>query len=117
MRRLSPTQAYAVATASGVVLWFSTMAMSGRSEAWDSSLYWTAAYPAAVVIAGGLGYFAPEKRWRWALTLMLVQAVTLAITAASFGLLPLGLILFAMMSIPLIGAAMLAAAVRRYLAA
>ena len=107
--KMSDRQAYGVAAASGVALWVLTTVISGRREAWDASLYWTLAYPVGVVIAGILGYLAWERPWRWGLTLMLVQALTLAVTAASFGLLPLGLILFGILALPPIGVAAIAA--------
>lgn len=113
MTALSDKWAYVIAAASGAILWLATSAVGGRREAWDSPLYWTFAYPAALAIAGILGYLAPDRPWRWALTLMLVQAVTLAISASSFGLLPLGLIMFAVLALPLVGLAVVAAYVRK----
>lgn len=104
--------AYTIAIVGGAVLWLATVVISGRREAWDSSLYWTVAYPLSIVLAGVLGYRFPEKPWRWGLVVMLVQAVVLAITAASFGLLPLGLILFAILSLPAIGFAKLMSRMR-----
>jgi hypothetical protein len=44
---------------------------------------------------------------------MLVQAVTLAIAASSFGLLPLGLIMFAVLALPPVSVATLAGRVRK----
>jgi multisubunit Na+/H+ antiporter MnhB subunit len=111
--RLTANAAYAVAATSGIILWLATTAISGRREAWDASLYWMAAYPLGLIIAGILGYLVPERPWRWALTLMLTQAVTLAAGAADFGLLPLGLIMFSVLSLPLILAAKLASTVGR----
>jgi hypothetical protein len=96
---LTTKQAYAVAAIGGAALWLATAALSGRREAWDSSLYWSVAYPLAIAGAGALGYLAPERPWRWGATLMLVQAVTLAVTASSFGLLPLGLMLFGVLAV------------------
>lgn len=104
--------AYVAAAAGGVVLWLVTAAISGRTEAWDSELYWTAAYPLSIALAGALGYFFPDRPWRWGLTVMLVQAVALAFAAASFGLLPLGLMLFAVLAVPAILIARLAAGFR-----
>jgi peptidoglycan/LPS O-acetylase OafA/YrhL len=109
---MDDTRAYAVAAASGAALWILTAVVSGRGEAWDSSLYWTVAYPAAIVVAGILGYRSPKRAWRWGLTVMLVQAVVLAVTSASFGLLPLGLILFGVLALPAIGSAALCARLR-----
>ncbi len=111
--RLSSMSAFLVAVASGALLWVATTALSGRREAWDSPLYWTVAYPAAVVIAGVLGALAPDRAWRWGLAIMLVQALTLAAATSSFGLLPLGLIMFAVLAVPPVGAAVGGAALRR----
>ena len=112
MHGLSAKQAYCAAAVVGAFLWLATTAVSGRREAWDSSLYWTVAYPVAVAVAGTLGYLAPDRPWRWALALMLVQALALAVAASSFGLLPLGLLMFAVLALPPVGVAVLAAVVR-----
>ena len=115
MPTLSNKPAYTIALVAGVSLWLATAAVSGRREAWDSSLYWSVAYPTGIAVAGILGFLAPDRPFRWGVALMLVQAVTLAITAASFGLLPLGLILFAILAVPPGGAAATGARMRRRL--
>ncbi len=100
-------RAYAIAIATGATLWLLAAAIGGRTEAWDSPLYWSAAYPLCVASAGVLGYAHPERPWRWAFAIMLVQPVVLAFSSTGFGLLPLGLILFAMLSLPAVGVAQL----------
>lgn len=112
MKELSTRHAYITSVAAGSLLWLVTASASGRNEAWDSEWYWTAAYPLAIVLAGILGYLAPVKPWRWGLIIMLTQAAVLAITASSFGLLPLGLILFAILAMPPIGVASITAWLR-----
>lgn len=110
MKKADPDKrAYAFSIVGGVLLWLGAMAASGKREAWDSGLYWVVAYPLAILFAGWLGYEFPDRPWRWALAIMLAQAVTLALTAASLGLLPLGLVVFAILSLPLMAAAMLGA--------
>lgn len=105
MPRITSTQAYLAAAISGAILWQMAAAFGGRREAWDSSLYWTVAYPLGMIVAGALGYLHSEKPWRWGLALMLAQAVVLAVAAASFGLLPLGLIMFSILSLPVMAVA------------
>jgi hypothetical protein len=105
--------AYLAAAVGGALLWLAAALAGGKTEAWDSSLYWVVAYPAAIVLAAVLGYWAPHRAWRWGLTIMLVQAVVLTLSAADFTLLPLGLILFAILALPPIGAAGLAARISR----
>jgi hypothetical protein len=112
MPRLSARWAYTLATITGVVLWLGTTVVSGRREAWDSSLYWKAAYPLAIALAGVLGYLAVERPWRWGLVIMLAQAVTMSAASSSFGLLPLGLIMYAVMAVPPMFVARLAAGLR-----
>jgi hypothetical protein len=98
--QLPDTSAFAVAAAAGVVLWVGASLLGGRREAWDGSLYWAAAYPIGIGVGGVMGFLASNRPWRWGLTLMLAQAVTLAAMTFSFGLLPLGMILFSVMAIP-----------------
>ena len=112
MTKLSDKQAYCIATIGGTILWVTATAVSGRREAWDSALYWSVAYPAGIVVAAILGYRATERPWRWGLALMLAQAVTLAVMASSYGLLPLGLILFGVLAAPPMGAAVAAGYLR-----
>lgn len=112
MTHSSPLPAYIVAAIGGATLWIATSAISGRNEAWDSPLYFPVTYPLAIAFAGVLGYLFPHKAWRWGLTIMLVQAVVLAFTARSFGLMPIGLILFGILALPPIVAAKVMAAIR-----
>lgn len=106
------TSAYVPAIAGGAILWVATAVVSGKTEAWDSSLYWVAAYPIAIALAGYLGYRVPEKPWRWGLAVMLAQAVVLVLSGSDFGLLPLGLIMFSILALPPMGVAQLMARIR-----
>lgn len=106
------TSAYAAAIAGGALLWLATAGVSGKVEAWDSSLYWAATYPLAIGLAGYLGYRAPERPWRWGLTVMLTQAIVLVVRGSDLSLLPLGLALFSILALPAIGLAQLMARIR-----
>lgn len=116
MHRQTPDHtrlAYVFAITGGALLWIVTSLVSGRSEAWDAPLYWSVAYPLAVALSGVLGYTVPRRPWRWALAVMLVQPVVMiATTSGSGSMLPLGLVLFGILSLPAIGAAMLGAFIR-----
>ena len=97
----------------GALLWLGTTAASGRREAWDSPLYWSAAYPLCIVLAALLAYVAPERPGRWAFAVMLVQPIAMVLqSGGDFGLLPLGLILFAILTLPVFGVAKVAASLR-----
>ncbi|MEX0961098.1 MAG: hypothetical protein WDZ63_17610 [Burkholderiales bacterium] len=100
MQTPSDKYAWSIAIAGGAVLWLAATVFGGRGEAWDSPLYWSVAYPLSLALSAGLGYQFPRKPWRWPLAVMFSQAVVLAALAASFGLLPLGLILFGILALP-----------------
>jgi peptidoglycan/LPS O-acetylase OafA/YrhL len=101
----SARPAYTIAIVGGALLWLTATLVSGKREAWDSSLYWTVAYPLSIVLAGWLGYRFPRKPWRWGLSIFLAQAVVMVFAGGSYSMLPLGLILFAVISLPAIALA------------
>lgn len=112
MKENSSRLAYGIAIVAGTVIWVATSAISGRAEPWDSTIYWTVAYPVAIVLAGLLGYVFPQRPWRWAVVVIFIQAAVMIIAGSGFGLLPLGLILLTVLSLPAVALAWLAARVR-----
>jgi hypothetical protein len=106
--------AFAIAVIAGVVLWFAGAGISGRSEAWDSGLYWSLFYPLAIAACGLLGYLYPERPWRWAIALFAAQFIAMVLRSGEIGsLAPLGLIMFGMLSLPGVFAALIAARLKR----
>jgi hypothetical protein len=104
-----------IALAGGATLWIATMAATGRSEAWDSPLYWDLTYPLCIALAALLGYRTPVRAWRWGLAVIMIQAPVVMFTSGnSWNLLPLGIAVFLLMSLPAIAAAVIAARLRRW---
>lgn len=103
---------WTAALAGGAVLWLVAAKFGGRREAWDAPLYWNVAYPLSIGLAGGLGYWVPEKPWRWGVAVMLAQALALLASGSGMNLLPLGLIVFAVLALPPMGVAALMARLR-----
>lgn len=98
-----------VAFVFGAALWFIASALTGKREAWDASAYWAVAYPVAIIVSALLGYFYPERPWRWAIVLFEAQALAMCIRNGELGnLLPLGVVLFAVIALPAVVAAKLA---------
>lgn len=97
----------------GAAGWSLTIVFGGRSEAWDSPLYYRAAYPFFAVAAAVLGYLRPGRPWRWPLGLALGQAAVAFTRNPTGNLLPAGLVIFVIYSLPLILAAMLGSRLRR----
>jgi peptidoglycan/LPS O-acetylase OafA/YrhL len=112
MKESSSRLAYGIAIVAGTTLWLTTSAIGGKREPWDSSIYWTVTYPAAIALAGLLGYVFPERPWRWAVIVIFMQAAVMVIAGSGFGLLPLGLILLTVLSLPAVVLAKLAAKLR-----
>jgi hypothetical protein len=110
MSQTNARNAYAIAFAAGIVIWFAATAASGRREAWDAGIYWMLFYPLAIAVAALLGYRHPDRPWRWAVTLFLAQFVAMGLRSGEIGsLAPLGLVVFGMLSLPAVAAARFAA--------
>ncbi len=93
----------------GVIAWEAAVPAGTRKEAWDLPVYWQIAYPMMIAGAFVLGVLGPAHPVRWGLCIGLGQGVwSLVVTALQKGipnLLPLGLIMFAILSVPCIAAA------------
>jgi len=100
---------YALAGVCGIILWTVTAAVGGRSEPWDTEIYWSVSYPLSVAASAVLGYLFPKRAWRWAVVLTFTQGAVMLLGGSGLGLLPLGLVLLAILSVPPVLAATLAA--------
>jgi len=103
-----------IAAAIGFALWFVTSLVTGKREPWDASAYWSVAYPLALLACGVLGYAYPQRPWRWALVLFASQFLAMCVRNGELGSLwPLGLALFAVLALPGVVLAKVAARFRR----
>ena len=107
---------YAVAIIGGVTYWTLTAAVSGVREPWDHPSYWSVTYPLSIVLSAVLGYVFPYRAWRWALVLTFMQLVVIILGGSGFGLLPLGVVLLGILSLPGVAAAAAAAKLRARMA-
>ena len=96
----------------GTALWAATAIAGDRAEPWDSGLYWTVSYPFALMLSGAFGFGFPRHPWRWALLLLYSQLAVMLLSGAGLGLLPLGLILLGVLSLPALVVAKLGAVMR-----
>jgi hypothetical protein len=109
-----PTAPLAIALVAGIVIWLAASFITGRREPWDSSTYWWLIYPVAIAACGYLGYRYPARPWLSAFVLFQAQFVGMLIRNGELGnLWPLGLALFAIIAIPGMVVAALAARVAR----
>lgn len=101
----------------GMAFWAAIAVAGGRTEPWDSGLYWAAGYPLALVLAGVLGALFPHRPWRWGLAFTFAQLPVMLVGGSGLGLLPLGLIAMAILAVPPMLTAKLGAWLRGWLAA
>ena len=113
MRARDSLLAHVLSGMAGLALWAVTAAVTGKREPWDAGTYWTVSYPLAIFGSAVLGFLFPERAWRWAATLMLMQFVVMVAMGSGLGLLPLGLIVLAVLAAPAALAAVLTAKLRQ----
>ena len=94
-----------IAAATGVAVWVVLSEVSHKREAWDSELYFLFGIPVICVVAAGLAYVEPKLPWRWAVLPFAAQAIWMVLTQGIGNMFPLGLIVFAILSIPALIAA------------
>lgn len=98
-----------LAVIAGAANWQFTRELAQGREPWDVPLYWQVSFPTLLLAAFVLGMAWREEPWRWAVLLMAGQAACALILAVVKdgvpNLLPLGLIVFAALAVPCIGAA------------
>jgi hypothetical protein len=97
-----PWLALSVATLVGALGWEFACRLSGHAEAWDSPYYWRMAYPAFAVVAFVFAYAWPRTAWFVPFAFALGQALAMFAKNPGGSLLPLGVILFGVMSLPLL---------------
>jgi len=104
---------YLLAVVSGAAVWIVIAAVSGRREAWDSGLYFSIGIPVVCVIAMALAYLEPKRSWRWGALPLVGQLVWMLISQKAGNLLPLGIVVFGLLSVPSIIAARVGALIAR----
>jgi hypothetical protein len=84
----------------GLAAWLVTAAVTGQAEAWDDPAWFRIALPALAVGVFLLGALFPIRAWRWGPLAMAGQALALVLSGNG-ALLPVGLVLMALISLPL----------------
>ncbi len=114
MLKLGDRAAYALAAAAGAGGWIVITSATGRREAWDSEWYFGLFLPLISMLVAWLGFLAPRRAWRWAFVPFAGQALVAFAQNPSGGLLPLGLIVFAVFGTVCVVPALVGAALRRW---
>jgi hypothetical protein len=96
---------YLMAAVCGAAIWIIIALASGRREAWDSGLYFSMGLPTVCLISMAFGFFEPNRTWRWGVLPLAGQFVWMVLSQGPGNLLPLGMIVFGVLSVPAIIAA------------
>lgn len=91
---------YLAAMVSGAVIWIVIALVSGRREAWDTGLYFSFGIPAVCLVSMAFAYLEPGRAWRWGVLPMAGQFIWMLLAQGSGNLLPLGIIVFGVLSVP-----------------
>ena len=104
---------HALAAGVGVAVWLAPWALLGGREAWDHWTYFTISIPVMCVVAGYAGFRAKSRSWRWPLTLVLAQFATALLLGGFGNLLPLGIVVFLVLAVPMFITAAVSAYISR----
>jgi hypothetical protein len=114
MITISERTAFVVAAVAGAIGWAAISTTTGRREAWDSEAYFALFLPGIAILVAWLGFLAPRGVWRWAFVPFGAQAIVAFFQNPSGGLLPLGLLVFAIFGAVCLVPALVAAWFRRW---
>jgi hypothetical protein len=102
---------YGLAIGIGIVVWVAVSTVSGRREAWDSEWYFLIGTPVVCVASAVLGFLEPSRPWRWGVAPLAGQFSWMLLTQGPGNLLPLGMVVFGILSLPSIITARIGASV------
>jgi hypothetical protein len=91
---------YAISILVGAGGWVYLAASTTGREGWDNPFYFTVFFPILALLSGVLGFFFQSRPWRWGLVMFWTQALMAFIEKPMAPLLPIGLILFGILSLP-----------------
>lgn len=112
---------YLAAMLGGAAMWIAVSLVSGRREAWDSSLYFSVGIPAVCLLSMVLAFRETLYEtldetsgwWQWGVLPIAGQFVWMLVSQGPGNLLPAGLIVFGVLSVPSSIAAAIGAFVAR----
>jgi hypothetical protein len=100
---------YGFAVGIGIAMWIVVSSLSGRREAWDSEWYFLIGVPVICVVSAALGFLETSSPWRWGVAPLVGQFSWMLVTQGPGNLLPLGVLVFGVLSLPSVMTAKLGA--------
>jgi peptidoglycan/LPS O-acetylase OafA/YrhL len=106
---------YVVAIGAGLLVWISMSLLYGKSEGWDTPEYFGIGIPFLCIVAGALAIKEPKRAWRWAFLPLLAQAVFMTLQQGFGNMMPFGILVFLVLSLPLLVSAYIGVFIRKKL--
>ena len=91
---------YGLALVTGILVWAAVSHATGRREAWDSQWYFLVSIPVVCIVSAVLGFVEPRRAWRWGVVPLVGQFSWMLFTQGPGNLLPLGVVMFGVLSVP-----------------
>lgn len=101
MQKLNyPYVPYLASVLSGLGVCLAITIITGRKEAWDSSVYFFVGVPIMCALIFVISYLFPTHAWRWTLSMAVGQSLAIASGGGSLNLWPLSIVAMTVVSIP-----------------
>jgi hypothetical protein len=91
---------YGLALVTGILVWAAVSNATGRREAWDSQWYFLVSIPVVCIVSAVLGFVEPRRAWRWGVVPLVGQFSWMLFTQGPGNLMPLGVVMFGVLSVP-----------------
>jgi hypothetical protein len=89
-----------VSALAGLLVCLAISIITGKREAFDASLYFSAGIPVMCLLIFAISYFFPDRPWRWTMGMAAGQSLAIISAGNSPSLWPLAVIAMAVLSIP-----------------
>jgi phosphatidylserine synthase len=91
---------YVASALAGLGVCLAISIITGRKEAWDSSVYFFVGVPIMCALVFVISYLFPTHVWRWTLSMAVGQSLAIAAGGGSLNLWPLSIVAMTVVSIP-----------------
>lgn len=93
----------AISLGIGTTVWMVFKGIAPSQDPTELLSYWQIGYPISILLSGVMGIFFPDRPWRWAVNIIWIQFVMGLITTKSdLNLLPPGIFLYMLLTVPCI---------------
>lgn len=104
---------FAVSALAGLVVCLAIVMATGRSEAWDSPVYFSVGIPVMCLSVFAVSYLFPVRAWRWTVSMAFGQSVAMLLGGNSLSLWPLAIVAMTILSVPQLAAGFVASRLAR----